>query len=429
MTVPRQFLQHLSETYTVFVFMLSTYAFVSIFVRDTTVGASEGSLVFKCAWGFVYVVSLLRIIRRRHEVVRLLQGNKMLVSLILLAICSFRWSIDPAATLLSGAKLVLTTFFAIDISLRYSIKRQLHLLCTALVIVMVLSVIVELFIPGFVPTEPAEAGAWHGVFEFKNDFGRVICLSVVVALALCRSSIWLRGLIFASGLSIAVFSKSVSAVGYTVALVGALVMWSVFKWKPVPRACAILLLGTIGFFSVNYISDNWAQLLAKMDKDPHMTGRVDLWEYSIAAIQQRPMLGYGYAAFWGYDSQPARRIREAVNWPEAPHAHNAYIDYALSLGLVGLVTYSLLYLIVARRAFQLFMSGAEYYLRWPLTYLVFVLVYQCTESGIFGGNNLLWIVFSSLAFSLTLERQEFTVQDAQEAPGLIVSSVVYSDGR
>ena len=115
--------------------------------------------------------------------------------------------------------------------------------------------------------------------------------------------------------------------------------------------------------------------------------------------------------------------------PDAPHAHNAYIDYALSLGLVGLVTYSLLYLIVARRAFQFFMSGAEYYLRWPLTYLVFVLVYQCTESGIFGGNNLLWIVFSSLAFSLTLERQEFTVQDAQEAPGLTISSAAYSNGR
>ena len=90
MTVPGKLLQHIRESYIVFVLMLSTYAFVSIFVRDTTVGASGGSLVFKCAWGVVYVVSVLRIIRRRHEVVRLLQGNKMLVSLILLAICSFR---------------------------------------------------------------------------------------------------------------------------------------------------------------------------------------------------------------------------------------------------------------------------------------------------------------------------------------------------
>jgi exopolysaccharide production protein ExoQ len=420
-TIPRKLVNLISDGYIVYVYILSSFAFVTLILGDSSTpdDGSGTSPVFKIAWGIVYAVSVLRIYRHRHEAIELIRANKIIVFMVLLAFFSYRWSIDSSTTLQYGARLLFTTIFIMDLSLRYSLKRQLQLLCAALLLTIGMSVIAEVFFPGLIPSQQIEVGAWHGIFPFKNDFGRIICLGTIACLALSRPSTLRRGLILVSGIVLAILSQSASAVGYTLFLAMVMVMWSVLKWRPKPRLAALLLLSVTAVFAIRYVSQNFDQLLAKMDKDPHMTGRVDLWEYSIDYIQQRPLLGYGYTAFWGVDSQPARRIREAVHWDDAPHAHNAYIDLALSLGMVGLVTYFVMYFIVVKRSFRFFMSGPENYRRWPLSYMAFVLIYQCTESGIVGGNNILWIIFGSIAFSLSIPQEDFAVQEDTPLPAAV----------
>jgi exopolysaccharide production protein ExoQ len=137
-----------------------------------------------------------------------------------------------------------------------------------------------------------------------------------------------------------------------------------------------------------------------MGKDPSLTGRVELWRLSLTDIEQRPLQGYGYNAFWGYQSDPAWRIREEIHWDQAPSAHNGYIDLTLGLGLIGLFAYGLLNWNFAMRAYVLFTSGTENYLRWPLSFLACLLLYQLTEGNMVGGNDVRWILFCSIAFSL-----------------------------
>jgi exopolysaccharide production protein ExoQ len=403
----------MTDAYFVCVYALSTGAFVSLFVDfGNTAEYGNGSPLFKFVWGLVAVITVLRLIARRHEIATVCRANKPLISIVVIALTSIVWSIDKSATLHLGATLAFTTLFALDLSTTYSIKRQLELLCQALILLLVLSVIAEVFLPGVVPVREAEEGAWHGVFAFKNNFGRVICLAVVACLALLDRSLYLKWLVLVSGITLSVLSKSVGSVGYMILLVGSILLWPLLKWQPKPRAFALAVLSITALLTIYYVSQNFTQILAMTDRDPHMTGRVDLWQLAISDIRAKPLLGYGYGAFWGYDSQPARRIREAVNWDEAPHAHNGYIDFALSLGALGIVSYFLAYFIVAKDAFSFFMSGTEGYRKWPLSYLLFVLLYQCTESGIVGGNNILWILFASLAFSLSLTKERLVLETA-----------------
>lgn len=404
----------LPDSYYVFVIMLSTTALVGLLVdlKDTA-NAAAGSPVFKILWGSIYLISLLRVIARRHEALALIKANKALSLLVLIPLLSSMWSIDRSASLHIAGALSCSILFCIDFTLRFSIRRQLELVRTALVILLALSVLVELLIPGFMPTRDEEVGAWHGVWAFKNDFGRAICLGTVACFALARS-IKLRCFIFVCGVTLTILSKSVSATGYTVLLCATFLALSALNWKPKPRLAVLIGLAVLAAGCITFVAQNYAEVLASLDKDPHLTGRTDLWSLSIEAIERRPLLGYGYQAFWTYDSQPARRIREAINWPEAPHAHNGYIDITLGMGLVGFSVYCLVIFIVTKDSIWFLMRGTEDYRKWPLVYVVFVSVYQITEGTIFAGNSYLTIIFVSLAFSLSLERKESAVQQTSQ---------------
>lgn len=63
------------------------------------------------------------------------------------------------------------------------------------------------------------------------------------------------------------------------------------------------------------------------------TGRLPVWEASIALASQRPILGYGYSAFQSPEMIPV--LAEAAGWVPTS-THSGYIDALLSLGLVGL---------------------------------------------------------------------------------------------
>jgi O-antigen ligase len=177
----------------------------------------------------------------------------------------------------------------------------------------------------------------------------------------------------------------------------------ILKWKPFPRAVAIGALALVALLTAYGVATNLDSVTSSLDKDPHLTGRTDLWGYAIDSIKDKPLLGYGYQAFWTYDSVPARRIREAINWDSAPHAHNGYLDLTLEIGLIGLIAYLALLVIFAKRAYTYFEDGPEDYRKWPLTFLAFTVFYQFTESSMVG-TGCLWTIFCSLILTLNSER-------------------------
>jgi O-antigen ligase len=156
---------------------------------------------------------------------------------------------------------------------------------------------------------------------------------------------------------------------------------------------AVLLVS--GLLSVVVDLDSMAGLLGR---DATLTGRTNIWALALESAAERPLLGYGYSAFWNVATE-ANWISSTLHW-KIPHAHNGFIDLTLQLGLVGLAIYAITYVIAVRRAMTFAFSDQGQEAMWPLAYLAFVLLYQVTESTIFVGNTILWMVYVSTVCSV-----------------------------
>jgi O-antigen ligase len=67
-----------------------------------------------------------------------------------------------------------------------------------------------------------------------------------------------------------------------------------------------------------------------------LSNRAPLWAELVQSVEDRPVLGFGYGAFW--TPERLRQVSFDQGWI-VPHAHNTYLDEALSLGMVGVLLY------------------------------------------------------------------------------------------
>jgi O-antigen ligase len=75
-------------------------------------------------------------------------------------------------------------------------------------------------------------------------------------------------------------------------------------------------------------------VLELIGKDPTVTGRTEIWGYVVNYIWMKPLLGWGYFAFWLPNNPAAMQISNAVRWM-VPQAHNGLLELLLNVGAVG----------------------------------------------------------------------------------------------
>ena len=92
-------------------------------------------------------------------------------------------------------------------------------------------------------------------------------------------------------------------------------------------------------------------LLQMIGKDPTLTGRTDLWALVVDDIAKRPLLGWGYSAFWSPNSPAAVEISTALMW-YVPQAHNGLLEILLNIGIVGAALFIFLWARTVRLALQ-----------------------------------------------------------------------------
>jgi O-antigen ligase len=68
-----------------------------------------------------------------------------------------------------------------------------------------------------------------------------------------------------------------------------------------------------------------------------LSNRAPLWAELMDYVSDRPLLGYGYNAFW--TSGRISKISDHQKWG-VPNAHNTYLDQELSVGIPGVILYT-----------------------------------------------------------------------------------------
>jgi exopolysaccharide production protein ExoQ len=385
-------LKFLGDTFTVLVLFLGTGAFISLVMDSSNPDvATDGSWLTQFGWSLIYIIVLVRAMPLRREILRTLKANKALIFLVLFALFSAAWSGDAGLTIRRGLAVLATTLFGVDFAVRYSVREQVRLFGTALGLAVAISVFVELFFHGLVPTvDNAYGDAWNGVFVQKNDFARIVVLAGILILMRARN-VATATVTTAASVGLILLCNSKTAL---VVFAAMLILLRVFRLRR--RGSKALIAGIAGVLVVSALlavvvdMDNMAGLLGR---DATLTGRTNIWEMAIESAAERPVLGYGYMSFWNVAPE-ADRISSVLHW-KVPHAHNGFIDLTLQLGLAGLTLFLLVYAVAVRRAITFAYSDPGKEAMWPLAYLAFVVLYQVTESTIFVGNTILWMVYVS----------------------------------
>ncbi len=92
-------------------------------------------------------------------------------------------------------------------------------------------------------------------------------------------------------------------------------------------------------------------LLGMLGKSADFTGRIGIWDAVIGLAQQRPAFGWGWISYWVPWAAPFDHlvVRGGV---QVLHAHNAWLDVWLQLGILGLVVFGALVLSTLVRSWQ-----------------------------------------------------------------------------
>jgi len=404
MSIPLKFLDRI---YVVFVLSLASSAFISIFVNIDSPKLT--SPVTTIAWLFIYIVTVLRLMARKEQIPAAIKGSRTLFLLLGLCFISFLWSVDASATLRSSTSLAMTTLIGLDFKLRYSLEEMVRLTGYTLLGLIVIGLPFDLFLH-IIPNNDFDPSTWHGVFGTKNDLGRLIVLAVALFFCLPIKSKVSKFFFICVTYAMLYRVHSTGALVNCTVILGTLLACIPLRWTAKARTLTLIILpilvAAVAYFGITHL----AEVTTSVGKDPSLTGRTVLWRMAFRSIRQRPILGYGYSAFWGRQQQLAWRIREAAGWLTAPHSHSGYIEILLGLGVVGFVALLALYFHLGRKAYFYAIQNRTNLANWPVLYLTFFIFYQFTEASLVSPNSIFWILFANLSFQFA------TVPATQRTP-------------
>jgi O-antigen ligase len=306
---------------------------------------------------------------------------------------------------LAGRRLVLAVFtiFAAAVFLLLPEDRQHfgRLLAVGSLIVLAVCYAGVLFIPDRAIHQFGDlmendlAGAWRGAFGHKNGAGASMVVLIFIGIYVSRTfNLGVGLLIVALSAVFLVFSMAKSPLRLLplVLLIAFMVDWlrspslKLVLIAGVPLAINVMSVGSVYFEAI-------ATMLAGIISDPSYTGRDVIWLFTFDQIAQRPIVGFGFQAFWGTSALADGSIEESWGY-RASDAHNAFLNVAVMTGVVGLAL-SLLWIVA--QPFADYVRGRSTRPDPALTMLflqvwLFGLLLSAFESVLFSGGSSLWFM-------------------------------------
>lgn len=376
-------------------------------VDITTLDLSFNAKISVLIYGITFVLLFLR----WKKVVAVFRQDKSiwLIWLLLLIVClSSLWSALPSESFRYSIYAIGTTGFGLYLATRYTIKEQIVIFSWTFGLIVVLSMLFAVALPQYGTMGGVHEGAWRGIYTHKNQFGLALVPAAVIFYlrALSSQSIrWVFWLLLASTVALLVLASSTSSLVNLVVMLGLCLVYRLLRWRYELMISAILA-GVIGGIAVLLWLFDYGGLdliFTALGKDPTLTGRTDIWQYSWDMIQLRPWQGYGLSAFWHGLQGPSAYVELALTVPVA-YAHNGYLDMWLGIGLLGLSAFFIGIFSAAAKAIAWLRQTNTVEGFWPLLLLTFILLSNVAEGSITTMSNHLWAMYTATFFSLLIAR-------------------------
>jgi exopolysaccharide production protein ExoQ len=390
---------------------------VSPFVNEPTAtravaAGSAGSVLFERVSKLLITIACMAFALQRHASVRRLSmQTKLITAFPLLALLLAPISQLPTRTISSGGLLLGTILFVYYVMSRYSLDQVLEVMLILGTATMAASTVFALALPQYgLDQMGGHSNAWKGIFGAKNSLGNLALFFLTMAVSYRGRTRFLRSVrvsqIILCLVAIA-FSRAATAYLLTAIYIVCLLTLRTlhrFSKKDYFVACLLLL---VTFSAAVVVIVAWPDFLIDLlGKDMTLTGRTGIWSAVLDSIAKRPLLGYGYQAFWLGLEGESYRVILAVSWVLA-QAQNGFLDITLETGVAGLTIVLLVFAFAFRDAVVcLLRSRDDAQLRaveWYLIIVILTLLYNLDESFLFEPKHLGSMIFVIACIGLKRE--------------------------
>lgn len=335
--------------------------------------------------------------------IRALLSMVALPVLYLFAAMSLLWTAGALETLRACVYLLIYLMAAAYIAAELKPVELVRYTAAMMVVLGLLSIPAEFLLPSNGDFAPG----WTGVFPQKNDLGAAMAIGIAALVADGRRWTLVRLGSLAVCITLLVLSQSFTAVmTATVALI------ALFYARSSSQMRVVLMISLAGAamvfaFTVSSLGDVFTSTTGK---DLTFTGRTEIWSMVWEKIMERPVLGYGYGAFW---STQADAINQFSVWKPG-QSHNGYLDICLNLGVSGLLLVLFLVAESFRRAKRLRSEHRSKAGLWLLMIALMLLVRNFAEAS-FLDLSLTWSTMLMAVFSARKAEYMATGKVARES--------------
>lgn len=179
------------------------------------------------------------------------------------------------------------------------------------------------------------------------------------------------------------------------------------------RLALVVTVAVVAVVAAIIASSQWVAVTALLGKEPDLTGRTELWDRVVGLAVEHPVFGWGWIGYWAPWVEPLGSLYKRYGVAQL-HAHDAWLDLWMQVGIVGLVLFALLFLVTIVRAYRaavtpLWVSslGRRVFSNitlLPVLVLTFLLVQTATESRILIEEGLMTLCL----FAIKLKLDPFT---------------------
>ena len=380
----------------------------------------------------IVAVSIVLLVRNRARL-HLSGLPYTLLAFLVLATLSIVWSFYPPYTTLGACLQWATTAAAVAVVITLSWTQLLTVLGWVFRAILGLSFLFEFIVSVFVrhpvypvwiapEAHPAALLYWsrdllfvsgkiQGILGNSSLLGMAALLGLIVfCIQLASRSVgrvagWFWA--FVAVLTIGLTRSATIIVGVLIVALVAVAVLVVRRATSRRLAYTGVGIGVVVLAAVAFLLRN--PILDVLGKSDTLTGRQGIWDKVIGLATERPAFGWGWLSYWIPWIAPFKGLikRGGV---EVAHAHNAWLDVWLQVGIVGLVVFAALVLTTLLRSWIMATDGiitkpgAPGRLTWvavlPILMLTAQLVQSVAESRILleGGWMLLvvWAVKTKL---------------------------------
>lgn len=391
-------------------FFANASAFFSLF------WLSPEYITFNFLLWFVLAVITVWMLNRGHLLANFiiqLKRNWTIFPFLIFAGVSIFWSVYWQISLFQWLILVFVIIAGGYIGLKYDLKKIIEFLSVFAICILLFVAFLVFFVPDVgVMNYHIIQGAWRGMYWHKNHLGLIATFFNILFLVNTIHSLQskgkqkttlLWGLLYFASLLFVYQSDSVAAYLTTIFLHGLILLaLLLLKYGKKIRRVHYLIFLALLVIAALLLYSNLDFIFGIFNRNTSLTGRVPMWAYLFNAyISKRPLVGYGFNAFWHLSSHQVA-VQQAAGYPDPIIiADNGFIDILVNTGFIGLGLFMIFYFSVWWRSIRYSIKAKDIIGIFPIILMSYTLVANLTWSLIFESEGFFMLLMVAILFSVS----------------------------